>query len=62
MTEALDQVRDMLTAINNSYSLGYRDAKLELRRRLRAVAVGKGEAAIEQTCAMLAIVSEFIDV
>ncbi len=58
----LDEIKRTIEAANESYASGYRDAKLELRRRLRAVAVGKGDEAVTQTCEMLAVVSEFIDV
>lgn len=62
MPDLLDEISQTVSAMNDSYMTGYRDAKLELRRRLRAVTVGKGTEAVTQTCEMLAIVSEFIDV
>lgn len=61
MPELLDEIKQTISAINESYMTGYRDAKLELRRQLRVVTEsGHGSATL--TLELLRIVSEFIDV
>ena len=55
----LDEIKRTIEAPNASYRAGYRDAKLELRRRLRLV--DQASDAADQSCAIIKIVTEFID-